>query len=101
MWIKPATQPRVKVVKQDRYAQKVMLCFCWNFEEIFHFEPVQNGVVGAKLCNKELDCIYVALVDRYPAALINRKHALLLHVNAPTAHTAALIESKIMEPPEI
>ena len=107
VWIKPAAQPTtVQVVaKQDRFAQKVMLCVVWwNFEGIInHFELVQNGAVNAAaLYSEQLDDrVYAALAARrYPAALINRKHALLQYDNAPTAHTtAALIKAKILELP--
>ena len=105
VWIKPAAQPTtVQVVaKQDRFAQKVMLCVWWNFEGIInHFELVQNGAVNAAaLYSEQLDDrVYAALAARrYPAALINRKHALLQHDNAPAAHTAALIKAKIKELP--
>ena len=55
--------------------------------------------------SEQLDRAYAALkASRYPAALINRKHALLQHDNDSSAHTAALIKAKIKElppPPEL
>ena len=46
-----------------------------------------------------MDCVYAPIKASYPASLINRKHALLLHDNAPTAHTAAPIEAEIKSCP--
>ena len=86
--VKSAAQPTVQAVaKQDRFAQKVMLCVVWrNFEEIInHFELVQTGVMNAAaLYIEQLDLgVHAALAARRcPAALINQMHALLEHNNA-------------------
>ena len=63
-----------------------MLFVWWNFEGIInHLELLQNGVVKATaLYSGQLDVRdYAALADLY-ATMMNRKHALLQHDNAPT-----------------
>ena len=67
--------PNLQVVaKEDRFAQKVMLCVIgWNLEGIInHFEPVQNDAVNAEaLYSEQWGRVYAALAARrYPAALI-------------------------------
>ena len=60
-----------------------------------HLDFFQNDVVNAALYSERLDDNeYAVLAARY-AALINWKHGLLLHDNAPVAHTAALIKAKV------
>ena len=64
-----------------------MLCVWWHFE---------GAVIAAALYSEQLDHIYAALAARYPAAVINGKHALLQHNNVPK-YIAALTKAIIKE----
>ena len=44
----------LQVGKQDRLAQKAMLCFWWNFKEILHFEHVSNSAVNVTLYGEKI-----------------------------------------------
>ena len=56
-------------------------------------------MISAPLHSEQLDNrVYAALAARYHPAVINRKHALLQHDNAPAhTHIAALIKAKIKQ----
>ena len=62
---------------------------------INHFLLVQNTAMNAVLYNEQLDDhFYLALAGRRYPALINQKHRVLQHDNAPEAHTVATHQSK-------
>jgi Transposase (partial DDE domain) len=84
------------VVKQKSFERKVMLCIWWNFEGVIHFELVPEGLaINAQLYSQQLERMYAALGERYPA-LVNRKRVLLQQDNA-RPHTAHLTQEKIAE----
>ena len=94
-WLDPK-QPALPVPRRDRFDTKFMLCVWWNYEGIIHFELLENGnTVNAKLYCEQLERMYAALEDRYPA-LVNRKKVLLQQDNAKP-HTAAVTRKKCEE----
>lgn len=94
-WLDPG-QPARPVVKQKSFERKVMLCVWWNFEGVIHFELVPEGLaINAQLYSQQLERMYAALGERYPA-LVNRKRVLLQQDNA-RPHTAHLTQEKIAE----
>ena len=102
VWIKStAVPPTALVAKQDHFDQNVILCVWWNLKGIiYHFDLVQYGTLNAAaLYSEQLDDrVYATLAARrYSAALINRKHAMLLQMTMLRRHwsTAALIKAQI------
>lgn len=94
-WLDPG-QPANPVVKQKSFERKVMLCVWWNFEGVVHFELVPEGLaINAELYSQQLERMYAALGERYPA-LVNRKRVLLQQDNA-RPHTAHITQEKIEE----
>ena len=94
-WLDPG-QPANPVVKQKSFERKVMLCVWWNFEGVVHFELVPEGLaINAELYSQQLERMYAALGERYPA-LVNRKRVLLQQDNA-RHHTAHITQEKIEE----
>ena len=90
------SQPAIPVVRRGRFDKKIMLCVWWNFQGIIHFELIQNGLaITSEVYSQQLDRMYVALYQKYPA-LINRKRALLLQDNAKP-HTAKQTKEKLEE----
>ena len=80
-WLDPG-QPANPVVKQKCFERKVMLCVWWNFEGVIHFELVPEGLaINAELYSQQLERMYAALGERYPA-LVYRKRVLLIQDNA-------------------
>ncbi len=69
-----------------------MLCVWWNFDGVVHFELVpepERLAINAELYSQQLERMYAALGERYPA-LVNRKRVLLQQDNArphPTPRT--------------
>jgi histone-lysine N-methyltransferase SETMAR len=89
-WLDPG-QPVNLVVKQKSFERKVMLCVWWNFEGVIHFELVPEGLaVNAELYSQQLERMYAALGERYPA-LVNRKRVLLQQDNKTTLDPTPLI----------
>ena len=73
-----------------------MLCVWWNFEGVIHFELVPEGLaINADLYSQQLERMYAALGERYPA-LVNRKRVLLQQDNA-RPHTARSTQEIIAE----
>lgn len=99
-WLDPDDpgQPANPVVKQKSFESKVMLCVWWNFQGVIHFELVPEGrAINAELYSQQLERMYGALGERYPALLHrNRKRVLLQQDNA-RPHTAHLTQEKIEE----
>ena len=94
-WV-PQDQNPPPVGRQDHLAKKVMLCACGNVDGVVHFELVTDGrAVNAELYSEQLECVYNALKQRYPA-LIRRKRTLFQRNNAP-AHRANLTKEKLDE----
>lgn len=94
-WVKRG-QETVPVVRQDRFGKKVMISVWWNIDGILDFELLPDGqTINAEYYCQQLDRVYNIVKEKYPA-LINRKHALLQHDNAPP-HRAKLTQQKIKE----
>ena len=92
-WLDPGQMSK-PVAKRDRFSRKALLCVWWNFEGVIHFELVPNGrTIDADLYCAQLDRMYAALGEKYPA-LINRKRVLLQQDNAKP-HTARKTKEKI------
>jgi [histone H3]-lysine36 N-dimethyltransferase SETMAR len=82
------------VVEQKSFESKVMLCVWWNFEGVIHFELIPGGrAINAEMYSQQLEQMYGALGERYPA-LVNGKRVLLQQNNA-LPHTAHLTQEKI------
>ena len=94
-WLNPG-QEAEPVTKRDRFSRKALLCVWWNFEGVIHFELVPNDrAINADLYCAQLDRMYVALSEKYPA-LVNRKRVLMIQDNAKP-HTAKQTKEKITE----
>ena len=80
------------MVKRDRFSQKAALFWVWwNSEGVKHFELVPNcRATGTDLYCGQLDEIYAALTEKYPA-LVNRKLVLLTW----TIQNASLYDSPL------
>lgn len=94
-WLSRGQVPE-PVVKRNRFEKKVMLCLWWNFEGPVYWELISDGRgITAELFAAQLERVYAALSEKYPA-LVNRTRVLLQMDNAPP-HTASLTKKKIAE----
>ena len=71
-----------------------MLCVWWNFEDIIHFELVQNDrSIDSHLYAEKTDRVYSLLLNHYPA-LVTRKCYHYQHDNTP-AHLSRIVKQNL------
>ncbi|UYV66810.1 hypothetical protein LAZ67_4002933 [Cordylochernes scorpioides] len=89
-WHKPSS-PRKKKVRLDKSKGKVMLVVFFEYQELFYYEIIKEGVTINKQADKEILVRLRDLIRRKRNQLFKSKHWKLLHDNAP-AHRAIIVQ---------